>query len=467
MGESADSSSLSLQLAQWIANPSAVPSEVRDKAKLHIIDTFGVTIGAAATPIGRRAIDLLTGLGGKRQAPVLGSRPVVPAIHAAYLNSSLANLLDFDDTHTRPLSHPGAGVVGAAVAAGYVEDRSGIDLIDAWIVGYEIALRVGTSILPSPARCRQVWGFATWQIFGATASAARLLRLGVEETRSALGMAAMNAPLPSIRKFGHVGDERPYGSLKNNYGWAAMGALLACQLSARGHIGNPRIFEGDSGFWVMAGSDRCDPAVLVDGLGERFLLLDTGFKPYACCRLAHSAVEAARMARGQEKLATDQVGSILIRSTSEAVENLGGPFPSGLVDAQFHLPYVVALEVLGRSTEHGLREEDLGDLGLHSLVRRVRMQSDAAADARFVEAGISPATVEVKLVDGSVRRGRCDAPPWGPQGRAANMSDVIAKFRDLVVPVLGGRRSQLLERSLLRFDELDVRSVLNRARPSA
>lgn len=466
MGDKADSASLSLQLAQWIANPSAVPSEVRDKAKLHIIDTFGVTIGAAATPSGRRAIDLFAGLGGKRQAPVLGGRPVVPAIHAAYLNSFLANLLDFDDTHSRPLSHLGAGVVGAAVAAGYVEDRSGIDLIDAWIVGYEVALRVGASILPSPARYRQVWGFATWQIFGAAASAARLLRLGVEETRGALGMAAMNAPLPNIRKFGHIGDERPYGSLKNNYGWAAMGALLACQLAGRGYSGNPRIFEGDSGFWVMAGSDRRDPAALVDGLGERFLLLDTGFKPYACCRLAHSAVEAARIARGKEKLAADQVESILIRSTSEAVENLGGPFPTGLVDAQFHLPCLVALEILGRSTEHGLREEDLSDVRVRSLVRRVRMQSDAVADARFVEAGISPATVVVKLADGRVRRGRCGAPPWGPEGRVANTSDVLAKFRNLVFPVLGARRAQLLERSLLRFDEQDVRSVLNLVRPS-
>lgn len=71
------------------------------------------------------------------------------------------------------------------------------------------------------------------------------------------------------------------------YGWS-YGAVL----TQKGFVGNRFILDGEKGFWVMAGSDRCDFGKMTEALGENYLINNNSFKPYASCRWTHSTIDA-------------------------------------------------------------------------------------------------------------------------------------------------------------------------------
>ena len=86
---------------------------------------------------------------------------------------------------------------------------------------------------------------ATWQVFGAVAAAANILRLDPDAAAKAFGLAALHAPVPFV---GKIYEERPMWALKNNFGWATMGGVLAALFAAEGLDANHSILEGETGF---------------------------------------------------------------------------------------------------------------------------------------------------------------------------------------------------------------------------
>lgn len=456
-------------LSRFVAEASsdAIPPKVFEAARAHLLDTIGCIIGGIEATPSRVVMDLFAEAGGAGEATVLGAGTRLPVAQAAYVNAYLANVLDFDDSYVR-LGHPGAVVVPAALAAAERAGASGRDLLLAVILGYEVCLRIGAAIMPTPGRYRQVWGLATWQVFGAVAAAARLLGLDVEQTRHAFGLGGISAPVPFIHKFGHDARERPFSWAKNHYGWAVMGAVTACLLAQRGFIANPAILDGEHGFWVMAGSDRCDFAAMTAGLGEEYRLPTTGFKPYACCRWTHTALDVVRRLREGTSMDPAAIARIEIHTFGELVEKFGGPAPRSLIDAQFHLPYLVALTCLDRAPTRALSEGDLTDEAVLALMSRVTLHLDPDADRAFFERRRLPVRVVVTGRDGSRREASADAPPGAPDGPPFTLEDLRVKFSALVEPIIGREQTQRLEAVALSLEAYDVTDLVRLAsRPVA
>ena len=206
---------------------------------------------------------------------------------AALVYATLINALDYDDIYKK--GHPGATVMSAALALAERIDCSGPDLIEAVVVGYEVSGRVGMSLTQSTPR-KTLHGHGTWQTMGAVATAAKLLRLDVRQTAHAIAIAAANAPVASVMKT--VYGARP-SMAKNNFGAAAQVGVNAALLARHGFEGPLDIFEGETGFWRMFGADGCDAGRLTEGLGHLYEIREVGFKPYSCCRILQSSIEAA------------------------------------------------------------------------------------------------------------------------------------------------------------------------------
>jgi 2-methylcitrate dehydratase PrpD len=441
-----------------------VPEEVLVAAKEHVLDTLACAVGAAGLAVCRPVVDVFAEAGGVPESRVPGTEHRLPRAAAAYVGSYLSNALDFDDTHVRR-GHPGSAIVPPALACADAEDATGAELLLAVVVGYEVCLRLTAAITPSRERYATVSGLATRQVLGAVAAVSRLIGLDAARTANALGLGAVNAPVPSTHKIGLTPSERPISSVKNNYAAASMGAVLGCQLAARGFEGSRSILDGPRGFWAMAGSDRFSADEALDGLGETYLLPKTGLKPYACCRWIHTALDAGAEVHRERAIAPGEIARIEVHTFDQLFERFWGVRPRSIFDAQYDLPYVLALELLGRSSSRGLREADLLDPELLRLCDRTVLHHDEAADERFYGEGRLPVRLVVHFADGQVIERRCEIPTGDPGGPPFGREARLAKARALLEPRLGAERAARLETIALELEHHRVRDLLAQTVP--
>jgi 2-methylcitrate dehydratase PrpD len=76
----------------------ALPAEVIEKAKHHILDTFAAMISGIQLPGGRAAIQFARAYGGARIATVAASNVICGPIEAALANGVLAHADETDDS---------------------------------------------------------------------------------------------------------------------------------------------------------------------------------------------------------------------------------------------------------------------------------------------------------------------------------------------------------------------------------
>ena len=428
-----------------------LPKEVVSKIKLLIMDCMANMVGGAKMEPARIVQELFLQYGGTEEATVFSNGKKLPVPHATYINSFLANALDFDDTYHN-FAHPGATVIPAALALAEKTAASGKELITAIVLGYEVSLRIGHAIMPTKERRDQVWGFATWQAFGSAVSAAKLLRLSREQVRDAFGHVGMSAPLPSVRKEGLEQEDRPFTWLKNNYGWASMAGVVAGELASRDFVGNNSILDGDHGFWVMAGSDQCDFEALTKELGSKYLCQDTSFKPYAACRWTHASIDAARVIREKYGLMIDEVDSVRISTFGEAKRSLSEAHPANIIDAQFSLPYLVALELGNKSSSRGLNEADFKESKMYHLSESVYIEVNEDFDRDFVRDGQMKACMEVTLKNGGLVSETVDIPKGDPRNPFTEL-EIKEKFLHLV-HTENGQEIEML-RNIELLEEVD------------
>ncbi|MEO6165780.1 MAG: MmgE/PrpD family protein, partial [Candidatus Binatia bacterium] len=105
---------LSAYVAAALRRP--LPPPVNEKTKHHILDTIAAMISGSRLKPGMRAISYVKTLGGVKEASVIGSGVVTTAVNAALANGMLAHADETDDSHAPSLTHPGCGIVPAALA---------------------------------------------------------------------------------------------------------------------------------------------------------------------------------------------------------------------------------------------------------------------------------------------------------------------------------------------------------------
>ena len=141
---------------------------------------------------------------------------------AALINGAVSHALDYDDTHFSHVGHLSVGIYPAALAAAEDVGATVSDLLAAFVIGAEAAIRIGTVL----GAAHYNLGFhqtATAGAFGATVAAGRLYGLSSEQMRAAIGLCATRASgLKS--QFGTMG--KPY-----NAGIAASNGIECAQLA--------------------------------------------------------------------------------------------------------------------------------------------------------------------------------------------------------------------------------------------
>lgn len=451
-------------LSEYVARSKFedIPKAVCEDAKDYILDSIGCMIGGSVLEPGKIIVDFFTGLGGYPESSILATGTKLPCIHAAYVNSYLANLLDLDDSSNTPPGHPGATIICPGLALAEKIRASVRDFITAVVTAYEVWSRIALAISSSPERTAKVRGFGTHQIFGAAVVSSKLLGFNTEQVANALGLAGVNAPVPSIHKFGMELEERPISWAKNNYGWASMGGVLAAFLTEKGFVGNKHILDGERGFWIMAGSDQCDFNKMTLDLGVDYHISRVGFKPYASCRWTHTSLDATAEIMAKYSIDINRIRSIKVSTYRELVENGAVSNPATILDAQFSLPHLIALELLGKSSRKGLLGDDLTDPRVRSLAEKVSLElSPEMEEGYHRPKRLLGTIVSIEQVDGNLFSERVDVPKWEPEKERPTREELQSKFTYLAAPVVGVDASDAIIDSVERLQSVeDISAVI-------
>src|ERR1700680_4284835 len=272
------------QLSSYMgaAATRALPDDVIEKAKHHILDTFPAMISGSTLPPGRGALQFARAYGGREIATVVASNIVCGPIEAAFANGVLAHSDETDDSHGPSRSHPGVSVVPAALAAGEQFGISGTQLIRSVTLGYDVGSRITMSMggpAYQAATHRSTHGTAA--VFGAGAAAGCAAGLNADKMRLLLDYTAQQTS--GIGAWSRDAEHMEKAFLFA--GKPAAGAVLAASLIQSGWTGVQDVFSGpDNFFEALAprenGAVKADPAVLVDKLGERYEIARTNIKKW-------------------------------------------------------------------------------------------------------------------------------------------------------------------------------------------
>jgi 2-methylcitrate dehydratase PrpD len=432
------------------------PAVVRHATRC-VVETLGCALGGARSELTEAAVRSVERQADGGAATVVARRLRAAPDRAAYLNAISANALDYDGGIVRQ-GHYGPTAVCAALAVGEMTGASGQAFLEAVVAGYEVVSRVGGAIRASEAQRQWVSGYGPHQGFAAAAAAGRLLGLGVDGMVTTFGICGAFAPVPSAKQWNW--HSRPLSWTKDMVAWPCMTGINAALLAESGFVGPRAIFEGEKGFYRMAGSDRYAPEALCDGLGTDFALLHGYFKPYPCCRWSHAAVDGIAEILERRGWKDADVHGVEVGVAQEVRDDLDDGAPRTLVDAEFSLPYAAALALLQVPPGPGWHDPDLRESpGVRAAMAKVRVRVDPRMERLFTEHGIVGAAVAVHGRDGSSERSRVEAPRGGEE-RPLSDDELAAKFRGLAETTLTEASSERALRTLVELADLpDVRQL--------
>ena len=236
-------SPLMREVSAYIAGATkrALPKDVAEKGKHHLLDTLASMVSGSRLLPGKRAISYVKTLGGAKQACVAGTRLVTTAVNAAFANGMFAHADETDGTHYAANMHPGCGAVPAALAMGEQEGRDGKSMLRAVVLGYDIGCRVPLAFHPAAFRAAGHANQSFGNVFGAAAAAGALAGLDVKRVRHLLSYTAQLASgiRPFERDSEHTLKAFVFGGMTAHHGVAAA-TMIAC-----GFTGVEDTFTGD------------------------------------------------------------------------------------------------------------------------------------------------------------------------------------------------------------------------------
>ncbi|MDL2272838.1 MmgE/PrpD family protein, partial [Desulfovibrio sp. OttesenSCG-928-I05] len=437
-----------------------IPENVREYAKTLLLDSIACCVGAVETPLGRSVLSLANAMGGNALSRIPGTDVTTSPALAAFCAGTLSNALDYDDTGH--FGHPGATVIPAIMALSGMQQISGEEFLTAMIVGYEVIDRTARAIQPSLERYDQIHGSGTLQILGSVTACAKLLGLTPEETLNAIGIAAANTPVAHAGKFGW--EDKSITSVKDNVALPAELGLRSALLAREGYEGSESILDGHRGFWVMAGSDRCNYDILEDY--SSFNIMNVAIKPYPCCRWIHTGLRALETLMTDHGFDADDIERLDVATTPPVASRFAAKSARTFIDMEFSTPLTMALMMRRIPKPEWFREKHWKDPETERLAAMISLRPDDDLMALFVELGREashiPTRVTATLKDGRELSHMSDTALGAPQfplSREAHRE----KIDGLLLPGLGAEKAARLIETVQRLETLKDAGDLARA----
>jgi 2-methylcitrate dehydratase PrpD len=431
------------------ARDRALPADVAEKARHHILDTFAAMISGSELPPGQAALKLARAQAGRAVSTVVGSTVLTGPMDAALVNGVLAHADETDDSHGPSQSHPGASIVPAAFALGEDLGASGERYLRAVTLGYDVGPRftmaLGGVTLRDESR-RSTHAFAG--TFGSAAAAGCIAGLSAGQMRWLIDYASQQAGGYAVwgRDTDHIEKAFVFG------GMPARNGVTAALLVGAGWNGVDDVLSGDDNFFRV-NAPKGNPNVLVDGLGGRYEVVNTDIKKWTVGTPIQAPLDAIDNIRRKHPFEADDVKSVTVRlapSVGAVVDNRDIP--------DICLQHMVAVMLLDETASfHAAHDKPrMQDAAVLRQRKKVAYVPDASLTA-LLPARV--AVVEIAFHDGATLIDRVEA-VRGTVRNPMTRGEVVDKARDLIAPVLGASTAQKLIDALLAIETVkDIRSL--------
>jgi 2-methylcitrate dehydratase PrpD len=431
------------------ARSRALPEEVVEPAKYHLIDTLAAMISGSELPPGQAAQRYIREHAGKGGTTVVASALTAAPLDAALANGVMAHADETDDSHNESRSHPGCAVVPAALALGEEFVIDGVALLRAVTLGYDIGTRLVMAM--GGAAFSYDSSLATHSIagtFGATAAAACTASLDARQMRWALDYAAQQSS-------GIIAWRRDTDHIEKAFVFAGMPArngVTAALVVKSGWNGVDDIFSGPDNFFA-AYAPKAQPDRLVEKLGERYEITQTDIKKWTVGSPIQGPLDAIEAIRKKTPFEADSVKRVTVRlapSVAAVVDNREIP--------DICLQHMVAVMLLDKTVSfHAAHDKSRMQ---DAFVLRQRSKVNLVRDEELAKFLPSRETVvEVELNDGAKPSEHVSAVRGTPRNPMTK-EEVVEKASDLITPVLGRDASSRLIETVFGIETVtDIRNL--------
>ncbi|MEM1946302.1 MAG: MmgE/PrpD family protein [Candidatus Caldarchaeum sp.] len=423
-----------------------IPERVLAKAKLHLLDTVGVSAAGSLEPRVQSIADTLKKVFSSGESTVLWYGCRAPSPIAALANGSMAHALDYDDTHLDSIMHLSSPLVSIVLSLGEALHVSGAEAMTALVAAYEVSSRIGMAVR-GRFHERGFHATSVCGVLGCALAAGKLMGHSQAKLAGAMGIAgSMSSGLMEFLSDGSW--IKPLHA-----GWAAHGGIMAALLAAQGLAGPRTILEGGRGVYAAYAGVTPSLENVVADLGEKWEVMNISFKLFPNCHLIHEFMHAALTLKKKHNIHPDEVREITCYVSELAIPIICQPAerklnPQTRYDAMFSLPYGVATVLVKGSA--GIKDFDVKN-GLSKDVASLTKK------IRFVKAETNEEKIaEIVTVDGrryTANRSDLENP---------TTEDIMNKFRNNLQLVVREGDVRTLANVIMNVDKLDVLEKLVR-----
>jgi 2-methylcitrate dehydratase PrpD len=437
---------LSAYIAAALGRP--LPAPVVEKTKHHILDTLAAMISGSRRAPGKKAIAYVRTLGGVKEAGVIGSNIVTTAVNAALANGMLAHADETDDSHAPSLTHPGCGIVPAALAMAERERRNGTALLRAVALGYDVGCRLTLSLDPYQFREDGHSTHSFGPMFGAAAAAGALAGLRERQVRHLLSFTAQQASGVScwMRDVEHIEKAFDFG------GMPARNGVAAATMVASGFTGVDDVFAGERSFFVAYGR-KPDPSVLVHHLGAIYEIMNTNIKRWSVGSPIQAPLDSLCELIREQSIKVIDIEKVLVRVARQGANTVDNRDMPDICMQHMCAVMLIDGTVTFASSHDDKRMRDRAVLALRS---RIELRGDDALSAAMPS---RQGIVEITLRDGRelVRHTKA---VHGTAENPMTRAEVDEKSYDLMAPVIGKVRARKLCETVWKLEKVhDVRRL--------
>jgi 2-methylcitrate dehydratase PrpD len=427
----------------------ALPAEVTEKTKQHVLDTLAAMVSGSELGPGRAALEFSRGYGGNGVATVVAANFLCGPIEAALTNGMLAHADETDDSHAPSQSHPGCAVIAAALATGERFGINGAHFLRAVALGYDVGPRFTMTLGGQRFETESHWStHSISPLFGAAAAAGCAARLNAQQMRWMLGYAAHQSSGLGAwsRDTEHVQKAFHFG------GMTARSGVTSALLVQAGWTGVDDMLSGKDNFFA-AYNPAADPLGLIDKLGDRYEIVRTNIKKWSVGSPIQAALDALQSLRAERPFEADHVRQITVRlATDEAAIVNNREIPD------ICLQHVIAIMLLDKTITFAAVHDKarLQDPATLRARARVQLVPDEELERLMP---LRVAIVDVQLADGTHLSRRVDDVRGTPKNPMTQV-EIVAKATDLIVPVLGATKCTALIEKIVHLESVaDMREL--------
>jgi 2-methylcitrate dehydratase PrpD len=406
-----------------------LPPDVARETRHRILDAIAAMVSGVRLKPGDMAIKFARAQGGTAEATVLTTDIRLSAINAALVNAMFGHADETDDFEPVTKAHPGCSVVPAALAMAERQGRSGIEVVRAVALGYDLCCRLLMALGPGHVRATHRSAEGTSSTFGAVGAAASLARLNEAGMRHALSYAAQQVSgiWSWVRDAEHVEKAFDFS------GMGARNGVTAAVMVQIGFTGVWDVLDGEHNALVALSSNP-DPEAMVADLGRRFYVTETAIKSYSVGYPIQAPLDAFLTLQREHGLTPQNVERIVVRLPED-----GARIVNDRSMPDVNCQHIIAMALVDGdvSFDDSHSYERMKDPRVLAVKQRVELIADAALmDASAPRSGL----VEVVLRDGrTVNHFTPHAP--GAKENPLDTAAVNEKARRLMQPVLGASRT--------------------------